>query len=557
MKQQSDVFFRAEKEYKNSREKFFYLLREIVSNAIHAVLIRKNRENNFIPQVKLNVSYNEDKCEISLWDNGDGFTETNSKYFDLLDKRNPDKEKMNFHPLGQGRLAIVYFSDSAEYESVYKDNNGVYKKKRIPYPNEVNDLFDIESIPADSSDLTDSYTNLKLTIQKNNTLNRAKTFFKKYADIGAIKQWFIETFFPFIANNEQLEISLVYNGNVATIKKALLESEAQKIPFDIELSENSKHSFDLWLIKTNQKLHGDNLIDCFARNLKAELTGSKITYSLDSEEGYRFCLTSKYFDENVDTKGEKIDLNDVDVKKISEKINELLDGHFQSVIQRNQQIIKNNLKKFEKIYPSLETFVDKEKLANVKNVINENDILKMAVDRKSQIERKFWLQDHKDCSNEGEIDFNDSEECQKLLNSSLHIYVKHRERVLNELHHLIQKFNDDGTNKFELENTVHELFFRRGSTLEDSENTNHLHNLWILDDKFTTFSNNFKARSTKNGQSTSDIYIWADDPEKTKQILILELKSTTKAHNAGKHEEGMVAQVKRYASDFLTPPKNI
>ena len=31
----------------------------------------------------------------------------------------------------------------------------------------------------------------------------------------------------------------------------------------------------------------------------------------------------------------------------------------------------------------------------------------------------------------------------------------------------------------------------------------------------------------------SDVYIWADDPEKTKQILILELKSTTNAHNAG------------------------
>ena len=41
MEQKSNVQYRAEKEYKNSREKFFLLLREIISNAIHAVLIRK------------------------------------------------------------------------------------------------------------------------------------------------------------------------------------------------------------------------------------------------------------------------------------------------------------------------------------------------------------------------------------------------------------------------------------------------------------------------------------------------------------------------------------
>ena len=101
---------------------------------------------------------------------------------------------------------------------------------------------------------------------------------------------------------------------------------------------------------------------------------------------------------------------------------------------------------------------------------------------------------------------------------------------------------------------MHELFINRGTTLSDSSSINHLHNLWILDDKFTTFSNDFKARSTKSGQSLSDIYIWADDPEKVKQILILELKSTTKAHNAGSKVEGMIAQVKRYAQDFYKNP---
>ena len=40
-----------------------------------------------------------------------------------------------------------------------------------------------------------------------------------------------------------------------------------------------------------------------------------------------------------------------------------------------------------------------------------------------------------------------------------------------------------------------------------------------------------------------------------KQILILELKSTTKAHNAGDIKEGMIGQVKRYAKQFYNAPK--
>ena len=156
-----------------------------------------------------------------------------------------------------------------------------------------------------------------------------------------------------------------------------------------------------------------------------------------------------------------------------------------------------------------------------------------------------------------ELTFSDSEDCQKLLNSSLQVYVKHRESVLRRLKTLINKYEEEGDNKPELEATIHELFLKRGATLNNSSDINHLHNLWILDDRFTIFSNNFKAKSTKSGQAQSDIYIWADAPEKTKQILILELKSTTKAHNAGNIHEGMVAQVKRYANDFYNNPTKV
>lgn len=567
MEQKSDVQYRAEKEYKNSREKFSLLLREIISNAIHAVLIRQSKENGFVPRINLEIDFDEEneKCSIVLTDNGEGFTEQNSDYFNALDKRNEEKERFKFHPLGQGRLAIVYFTDFAEYETVYKDKNGILKKRKISYPpiiDNANALFTVDLFSDEDAHEDDSYTKLMLEISRSQSFSRAKTFFKKHSDVSTLKQWFVETFFPFIVNNENLEIRISFNGNSENINRSDIESESDVISFNITLFEETiekKAEFKLWLIKKEEKMHGENPVTCFARNLRAELSNRKLSYSIDSDDGYHFYLTSDYFDEQVDTKGERIDISEVEISLINSKIDEILDEKFKTVINKNREETRQNLKKFRKQYPSLEAFVEDTALIQGKNIVRADEIIKTAIEEKSKIEKKFWTQkDDVNATEKAKENFTDSPECEKLLNSSLQIYVKHRERVLKHLHSLIQTFDEEGNDKPELESTVHELFFKRGTILGDeTTNVNHLHNLWILDDKFTIFSSNFKAQSTKQGQKASDIYIWADDPEKTKQILILELKSTTKAHNAGNREEGMIAQVKRYAQDFYQNPKDI
>lgn len=554
MEQKSDVQYRAEKEYKNSREKFFLLLREIISNAIHAVLIRKSKEENYIPELNLNIIVGDSQCKIELTDNGEGFNENNQKYFEELDKRNPEKERLNFHPLGQGRLAIVFFADSAKYETVYKDKNSKYYKRTIPYPSTSEGLFSFsEYQEEDASNST--YTKLTIIINKQQTLGRAKTFFKNYYNSELFKQWFVETFFPFIISNEALVINISLNGDGFTIKKDNIEAETQKEPFELVLSDNNKYSFTLWLIKNSKPMYGDNPIMCFARNLRASLSNGSLSYSIDNDDGYMLYLTSNFFDEYVDTKGDRIDISCNDITSIQREIDKILDKRFKEVIENNQKASKRNLKEFQKKYPSLEAFVVESDIVGDKNIVNEGEIIQSAINEKSRIEKKFWNQIDKTPINENDKSFSDSEECYKLLNSSLQIYVKHRESVLIRLHSLIQKFDENGEDKPELESTVHELFINRGTTLSDSSNINHLHNLWILDDKFTTFSKTFKAKSTKTGQALSDIYIWTDNPEKTKQILILELKSTTKAHNAGHKEEGMIAQVKRYAQEFYRNPE--
>lgn len=553
MEQKSNVQYRAEKEYKNSREKFFLLLREVISNAIHAVIIRQHKDNSITPSISLDIVLRENECRIYLTDNGEGFTKQNRECFEALDKINIEKERYKFHPLGQGRLAIVYFADSANYETVYKDESGVYWKQHIPYPNISDGLFELEGFAKEKVETKDTYTKLTLIINKPQTFGRAHTFFKTRDSIDALKLWVIETFFPFLIQNDTLNITLTFNGVSTTITRKNIETEVEQAPFELDLLEQ-KHVFSIWLIRSNFPMKGDNPITCFARNLKAELSNGKLSYQLDNETGYKLYLTSDLFDECVNTKGEHIEISNNVIYDIQNKINETLDKRFANIIAQNKRQSKKNLNIFRQKYPSLEVFIENNTLSSEKSIVSETDIVRRAVEEKSRIEKKFWTYIDQDSTDEGQSRYNDSEECQKLLNSSLHIYVRHRESVLKQLHSLLPLFNEDGDPKPELESTVHELFLKRGTTLEQSSNINHLHNLWIIDDKFTTFSNNFKAKSTKNGQSLTDIYIWADDPEKTRQVLLIEIKSTTKAHNAGDKYDGMIAQIHRYVRSFYKNP---
>jgi hypothetical protein len=549
MEQRSDVQFRAEKIYKNSREKFGYLLREIVSNSIHATIIRKSKEfqNNYKPKVEILFNVNETSVNITLNDNGEGFNELNRRYFTHLDLQNPEKDKLNLHPKGQGRLAIIFFTDSATYSSIYIDSEKQYRVKNFNYPEfaEEISLFDIEGADGATTDQKETGTKLVLNISRQQTFGRANTFFSKYDDSHKIKNWFVENFFPFFMEVPELCLEINFNGSAVIVNKAYIETAVKSIPFSAKLGREKPQDFEfiLWLVEKTEPAKTKNQIICFARHLRAEIEDGKLEYEIDLLKSYDWLLTSRYFDDNVDQKGDRIEIGIEDILGIQEALNLALDKHFKNEIALNQKETKRNINTAKTKYHSLSVFVDDTKIESCKRVLREQDIISAAVESKGKIEKSYWTsQETKE------------EDVAKLLNSSLHIYIDHRGRILNIFRELVKKYDIDGDVKPELEDSIHDILMKRGQNLKDSNQINHLHNLWILDDKYAIFSDSQKGVSTKNGQGLSDIYFWIDDPEKTKELLILELKSTTSAHNAGNKYESMVAQVKKYASQFYNDP---
>jgi hypothetical protein len=358
MEQKSNVEYRAEKLYKNSREKFGFLLREVVSNSIHATFILDKKENqaSYTPKVDVDIKVDDKIVEIKVYDNGEGFTELNRRYFTHLDSRNVEKVKYNFHPQGQGRLSIIYFSDLAEFTSVYLDSNDIFRTKTFNYPEPL-PLFDIESLEGEGTDKRATETTVLLKCKKQQTFERANTFFSRYDSIEKLSNWFINTFFPFLMENDKIKINLNYNGNLLSIDNPYILKNIDKVSFKVKLgTEKSKeYNFILWLVVNTEPPKTKNQIICFARHLTAGLENGKLEYIIDLPNSYSWFLTSEYFDEHVDLRGDKIEIESEDILEIQNEINASLNTHFASQIETNKKVTEKNItnvkKKFYCIYP--------------------------------------------------------------------------------------------------------------------------------------------------------------------------------------------------------------
>jgi len=273
----------------------------------------------------------------------------------------------------------------------------------------------------------------------------------------------------------------------------------------------------------------------------ASINSKTLEYEIELSDFYKGYLASDFFNEKTNNTGDEIYLEEVERNAIDMQLKIKLDEEFKKVIEENRNKSLSNLDKIKKEIPSLGEFINNEAIKETNVIITQDKLLETAIHNKGKAETDFWRNDK------------ESKDYDKIINSSLCIYVKHREKVLKEFFRLIELYDDEGQIKKENEEDIHNLIMRRGLSLENSENNNHIQNLWLIDDKYGYFSESSKGFSSKRGEKKSDIYLWTDDPQKPSEIIIIELKSTIKAHNPGE----MVIQVKEYAQDFYKEPRKI
>ncbi len=520
----SNIKNRAKKLYLHKKNGLQYLLREVVSNAIQS---KKTGES---VEVDIQIEFAKDNQEkeleavnISIKDNGDGFTKENCECFKMLDKENESKKQLLYNPQGQGRLSIVYFTNSAKYTTVFNEEDEFFKRE-FDYPLE-------EGVWRGAIDRKkkveekETYTILNLEINGKEELKRANKFFDKYDSIEKLQEWFIEEFFSYLVE-EKAEINLCY----------LKEKKEIKINEECIKFEYSECDFSIWIVNTElgENKKNDTKIRPCSRGLTCKFESTyKLEYELNVP--FRFFITSDFFNDRVSETGEVINIEKKDFDSIQEEVTSALSNEFRSIIDENREKTKSNIKKIRSKYIMHSKFIDDDDVIHSSlNEIIEKDLKKIMIDTKSNEEIKF-------------LDGEDGK-YNKVINSAIYLYMTHRKRIYEKYSKYIEDYrNSEGNKKNVLESDMHELICPSGEytrSIDDYQK----HNLWLIDDKFAYFQH---TKSAKNGEKGVDILIFSDENERPIDVLFVELKRPNQAHNAGE----MTKQVVDYAEDYIKKGK--
>lgn len=493
--------------YKNKRNAVELILREAISNAIHACIIqyKQNENNKYLPEISIII--NSEEKSIKIEDNGIGFSEDDKRLFFDIAKSNILKQENKLPSKGLGRLVFIYFAKNIHYETTHNK-----KFISFEYPQQEDNLFKIYNQEFENTD-KENGTSLILNMDE----KYLKTFIKKYANpIEKFEEWIIDNFAFLLYDFKELKIS-------ASIDKKIKEmqfSNIDKKEFNIKIYDEE---FPIEIIIVNSKSNLDIKLVAHKLLIEKKIDYDRIINSLNK----KIYISSPLLDDRITADGLNAEIEDIK-SELEEEITKVLDKEFDELIAKQREKSRENLSVTKSELPFLAEFMPDFESINGYKIKSKTDFIQDAINEKGKLEQNFWE------SKDEQLDT-------RLQKSSLYLYVKHRERVLAKLEQMM------GDSNFK-EDDFHQLLTDR--KCENLEVANH--NLWLLDDKFSYF---FEAHNSKIGESSVDVEFYLNpfinDEEQPTHIVLLELKNPTKAHNPGQ----MIEQLKRYASKIYNNAK--
>lgn len=490
--------------YKSKKNAVELILREAISNAIHACIMEYKQENrDYLPEISIHIDSQNNTIKIK--DNGIGFSESDKKIFFDIAQSNSLKQQSNLPSKGLGRLVFVYFGKNISFETSHNK-----KSFSFIYPPEIDLFTTINEQPKDTDN--SNGTTLNLNVDE----NYMETFIKKFNTINYFEEWILDNFAFLLYDFNDLKIHISIDSNTKNIEL----SKINKKEFSIQIN-NQDYNLEILIVDSNANLD----IKLVAHKL---LIDKKIKYDrIINELKKKIYIASPLLDDRITPDGLGAEIEDIK-QDLEQEITKILDREFKDFIAKQREESCNNLSSTKNELPFLADFMPSFDSIKGYKIQRKKDFIQEAVKEKADLEKKFW-------------ESNDSQLDTRLQKSALYLYVKHRERVLA----LLEKMMGDSSFK---EDDFHQLLTDR--KCENLEVANH--NLWLLDDKFSYF---FEAHNAQSGESNVDIEFYLnpfinDEGEPT-HIVLVELKRLTKAHNAGE----MIGQLKKYATQIYKEAK--
>lgn len=523
-------------------------LYECISNSIEAgatnILIKINLRNN-IQSNTIEEHINQDSTDfiidnIVVEDNGIGFNAENIKSFNTYRTEYKQQEGCK----GVGRFTWLKIFENVEINSYTQD-------KYIH--------FNFNTSYRDSAiEQVENTTNL---LQTTITLMNIKKQYEKYALIDKdeirnylnnlrddVLKYFAIKLHLLRQKNKSVNITIKIDHERVSINSNNLP-ELEKVIFKMKTSYNDMIDFNIYYYISDELKGSIDIFLCANGRTVQYVKDRESNLSVLPDNKHMIVLVeSLYFDDNVNsdrgsfefpTKGtteEFIDIQDIK-KEILNNVSNIIYKKYPNITIKNQEIIEN----IKNEYPYLSKYVEQEKAVILTQDFLLKNSMKRYEDDKSKIRKniKNFLSKNKI----NEIDFDKiADEISDIQARQLAEYVLFRQSIIDSFKKIIG-------NKFVEEKVLHNLILQQGYESESFNLYNN--NIWMLDDKFTTFNYIASDKSIKaikqalkdetadfDARKEPDIAIFYSKPDSNslqdsnRDAVIIELKGVGTSNKA-------------------------
>lgn len=492
-----------------SSPSFDLIYSEALANALDA------GAKNITIDITLKSFTEPNTLEITITDDGEGFTDKNfSKFSELL------KKSDNSHK-GLGRLIYLNYFTTVEIESVY----GEFNIRHFTFDNNFHGESDVKQLEINSP----SYSKLTFKSFSNKQLN-------SYENVKAIdiKNNLLKQFLPRLYTIKQNGNSFRITINTETVETNEIKnfySDSQIITENDlpELQEKTIKDVNLDLFRdefkllyTVQESFSGKLITALCIDERAiEIPLLKTEKVLEKISGI-FLLSSKFLDSRIDEARQELLLEQHERKIIedlfAEKVSEILNETFPEITEQNKKVSQKLLSR----YPHLDGYFSSKYIC----LIDENKSL-------DEAQNKFF-KEQKDIL--GATKMTDDLYTRSFNHATrvLTEYILYRNIIIDKL----KTITDDSK-----ETQIHNLIVPMKKTLSAKSFIDDIYtnNAWLLDDKYMGYQSilsdenignliteiSFEEERKSNDLRPDIALVFSDDIEKTNHpvdVVIVELK---------------------------------
>ncbi len=453
-------------------------MKEVLSNSFHAILMNEYKRESRV-EIEVNIT-DDTKIELRITDTGCGISDSERKYFEILDEKNPLKYEKKLASKGQGRLALCYFLDRAKYTTRYRMNNNQLFEISFEYPQPTDALFmipDQEILKKEGSPGT-TLTGYITTPRK---FKKAQAFFQ-----DDWESWIGEMFLPFFINHNY---EVIANG-----KKIKIDKIWEPKHIKIDLGEENEQEFIVYIKKKEHSTKEGIKVRYFSENFVLDKTKYTFDWSVSETE---ILVGSDYFDEHIDSTGTRIEIDKDTDELIKEGIEKLCREYFAEELNKLHEENTELRSNFEKTYPFLSDLMADEDAQGTKRTDEKKLYEKCTAELAKHQKKILGLED---------IDDKYIPKIENIASRNLMQYIMLRELLITKL----ENAHD------EKESFFHNYIMKMNSSW-NKNNSDYIHlnspNFWIFDERFMSCQKAFSNKRIGN------IFSSLDEPDMVESIL--------------------------------------